>query len=202
MKQKKRIKRLRIPLKRSSPFPPLILAGMALGFLLGCCVGANFAASAQIDPVLAALNEDGMTGLSSGNFLSALCVYSAYGFVFLLLSTTYIGFLLIPVAFGMKGFMSACTVAAFLESGAEHAFLLSWITVGLPGLFLIPALFVLGVLCALLSYRLFRQKQGYPPSGPSENHSRELSAVFLLLALAAAAECYAVPYLAKLVLSS
>ena len=68
--------------------------------------------------------------------------------------------------------------------------------------FLIPALLILGVLCALLSYRLFRQKQGCPPSGPPENHSRELAAVFVLLSLAAAAECYAVPYLAKLVLSS
>lgn len=183
-------------------FPPVLLAGMALGFVIGCCVGANFAASAQVDPVLAALQEDVGSGIASGNFLSALCVYSAYGFVFLLLSTTYIGFFLIPVAFGIKGFMSACTVAAFLESGAEHAFLLAGIAVGLPGLFLIPALLILGVLCALLSYRLFRQKQGCPPPGPPENHSRELAAVFLLLSLAAAAECYAVPYLAKLVLSS
>ena len=183
-------------------FPPVLLAGMALGFVIGCCVGANFAASAQVDPVLAALQEDGGSGIASGNFLSALCVYSAYGFVFLLLSTTYIGFFLIPVAFGIKGFMSACTVAAFLESGAEHAFLLAGIAVGLPGLFLIPALLILGVLCALLSYRLFRQKQGCPTAGPPENHSRELAAVFVLLSLAAAAECYAVPYLAKLVLSS
>lgn len=183
-------------------FPPVLLAGMALGFVIGCCVGANFAASAQVDPVLTALQEDGGSGIASGNFLSALCVYSAYGFVFLLLSTTYIGFFLIPVAFGIKGFMSACTVAAFLESGAEHAFLLAGIAVGLPGLFLIPALLILGVLCALLSYRLFRQKQGCPPSGPPENHSCELAAVFVLLSLAAAAECYAVPYLAKLVLSS
>ncbi|MGM9669991.1 MAG: stage II sporulation protein M [Oscillospiraceae bacterium] len=183
-------------------FPPVLLAGMALGFVIGCCVGANFAASAQVDPVLAALQEDGGSGIASGNFLSALCVYSAYGFVFLLLSTTYIGFFLIPVAFGIKGFMSACTAAAFLESGTEHAFLLAGIAVGLPGLFLIPALLILGVLCALLSYRLFRQKQGCPPAGPPENHSRELAAVFVLLSLAAAAECYAVPYLAKLVLSS
>lgn len=183
-------------------FPSVLLVGMALGFLIGCCVGANFAASAQIDPVLAALQEDGVSGITTANFLSSLCVYSAYGFVFLLLSTTYIGFFLIPVAFGIKGFMSACTVAAFLSSGAEHAFLLSWIAVGLPGLFLLPALLILGVLCALLSYRLFRQKQGCPPGGPPENHSRELAAVFILLPLAAAAECYAVPYLAKLVLSS
>lgn len=175
---------------------------MALGFLIGCCVGANFAAAAQIDPVLAVLQKDGVSGITTANFLSSLCVYSTYGFVFLLLSTTYIGFFLIPVAFGIKGFMSACTVVAFLSSGAEHAFLLAWVAVGLPGLFLLPALLILGVLCALLSYRLFRQKQGCPPGGPPENHSRELATVFILLPLAAAAESYAVPYLAKLVLSS
>lgn len=201
MKRKKRIQRFRMTPSKTLAFPPVLLVGMALGFLIGCCVGANFAASAQINPVLVALQENGASA-APASFLSSLCVYSAYGFVFLLLSTTYIGFFLIPVAFGIKGFMSACTVAAFLTSGTEHAFLLSWIAVGLPGLFLLPALLILGVLCAQLSYRLFRQKQGCPPGGPSENHARELAAVFILLPLAAAAECYAVPYLAKLVISS
>lgn len=172
---------------------------MALGFVVGCCIGANFAASAPVDPVLAALSGDGGSP-AAGGFLTTLCIYSVYGFLFLLLSTTYVGFFLIPAAFGVKGFMSACTVAALLSSGAEHSFLLSGIAVGLPGLFLVPALLLLGALCAQLSYRLLRQKQGFPPGGPVKNYSRELSAVFVLLLLAAAAECYAVPYLAKLVI--
>ena len=170
-----RLRVRRKPAVSRFPLPPLLAVGMAAGYAIGCCFGAN-----------AALPE--------------LCVSCAYGFAFLLLSTSYLGFLLIPAVFGIKGFLSACTAAAFLNSGCDHAFWLSCVAVGLPGIFLVPALFLLGTLCAQMSVRLLEQRRGLPVPVSSERYSRELALVFCLLLAAAAAACYAVPFFTRLIL--
>ena len=114
---------------------------------------------------------------------------------FLLLSTSYLGFFADSGRFsGSKDFLSACTAAAFLNSGCDHAFWLSCVAVGLPGIFLVPALFLLGTLCAQMSVRLLEQRRGLPVPVSSERYSRELALVFCLLLAAAAAACYAVPF--------
>lgn len=146
------------------------------------------------------MSSSGAGGTLYGGLLPELCVSCAYGFAFLLLSTSYLGFLLIPAVFGIKGFLSACTAAAFLNSGCDHAFWLSCVAVGLPGIFLVPALFLLGTLCAQMSVRLLEQRRGLPVPVSSERYSRELALVFCLLLAAAAAACYAVPFFTRLIL--
>ena len=89
---------------------------------------------------------------------------------------------------------------AFLNSGCDHAFCLSCVAVGLPGIFLVPALFLLGTLCAQMSVRLLEQRRGLPVPVSSERYSRELALVFCLLLAAAAAACYAVPFFTRLIL--
>jgi len=86
------------------------------------------------------------------------------------------------------------------ESGCDHAFCLSCVAVGLPGIFLVPALFLLGTLCAQMSVRLLEQRRGLPVPVSSERYSRELALVFCLLLAAAAAACYAVPFFTRLIL--
>ena len=173
---------------------------MAAGYVIGCCFGANAALPEPSNPVLSFLSSSGAGGALYGGMLPELCVSCAYGFAFLLLSTSYLGFLLIPAVFGVKGFLSACTAAAFLNSGCDHAFWLSCIAVGLPGAFLVPALFLLGTLCAQMSVRLLEQRRGLPVPVTSERYSRELALVFCLLLTAAAAACYAVPFFTRLIL--
>lgn len=190
----------RKPAEFHFPLPPLIVAGMALGYLIGCCFGAHAALPEPSNPVFSFLSSGGAGGTLYGGLLPELCVSCAYGFAFLLLSTSYLGFLLIPAVFGLKGFLSACTAAAFLNSGCDHAFWLSCIAVGLPGIFLVPALFLLGMLCAQMSARLLEQRRGLPAPVPSERCSRELALVFCLLLAAAAAACYAVPFFTRLIL--
>ena len=187
-----RLRVRRKPAVSRFPLPPLLAVGMAAGYVIGCCFGANAALPEPSNPVL--------SFLSSGGLLTELCVSCAYGFAFLLLSTSYLGFLLIPAVFGIKGFLSACTAAAFLNSGCDHAFWLSCVAVGLPGIFLVPALFLLGTLCAQMSVRLLEQRRGLPVPVSSERYSRELALVFCLLLAAAAAACYAVPFFTRLIL--
>lgn len=172
------------------PLPPLLAAGMAAGYVIGCCCGANAELPDSSEPVLSFL-QSGTGGALYGGLLPELCISCAYGFAFLLLSTSYLGFLLIPVVFGVKGFLSACTAAAFLRSGCAHAFALSCVAVGLPGVFLVPALFLLGVLCAQMSVRLMEQRRGLPSPAATERCSRELALVSCLLLAAAATASYA-----------
>lgn len=181
------------------PLPPLLAVGMAAGYVIGCCCGANAELPDSSGPVLSFL-QSGTGGALYGGLLPELCISCAYGFAFLLLSTSYLGFLLIPVVFGVKSFLSACTAAAFLRSGCAHAFALSCVAVGLPGVFLVPALFLLGVLCAQMSVRLLEQRRGLPSPAATERCSRELALVFCLLLAAAATASYAVPFFTKLIL--
>ena len=195
-----RLRVRRKPAVSRFPLPPLLAVGMAAGYVIGCCFGANAALPESSNPVLSFLSSSGAGGTLYGGLLPELCVSCAYGFAFLLLSTSYLGFLLIPAVFGIKGFLSACTAAAFLNSGCDHAFWLSCVAVGLPGIFLVPALFLLGTLCARMSVRLLEQRRGLPVPVSSERYSRELALVFCLLLAAAAAACYAVPFFTRLIL--
>lgn len=202
MNVRQRHKKLRARRKAALPrfpLPPLLAAGMVAGYVIGCCCGANAELPDSSEPVLSFL-QSGTGGALYGGLLPELCVSCAYGFAFLLLSTSYLGFLLIPVVFGVKGFLSACTAVAFLRSGCAHAFALSCIAVGLPGVFLVPALFLLGVLCAQMSVRLLEQRRGLPSPAATERCSRELALVFCLLLAAAATASYAVPFFTKLIL--
>lgn len=202
MNVRQRYKKLRVRRKAALPrfpLPPLLAAGMAAAYVIGCCCGANAELPDSSEPVLSFL-QSGTGGALYGGLLPELCISCAYGFAFLLLSTSYLGFLLIPVVFGVKGFLSACTAAAFLRSGCAHAFALSCVAVGLPGVFLVPALFLLGVLCAQMSVRLMEQRRGLPSPAVTERCSRELALVFCLLLAAAATASYAVPFFTKLIL--
>ena len=87
-----------------------------------------------------------------------------------------------------------------MRSGCTHAFALSCVAVGLPSVFLVPALFLLGVLCAQMSARLLEQRRGLPSPAATERCSRELALVFCLLLAAAATASYAVPFFTKLIL--
>ena len=203
MNVRQRHKKLRVRRKAALPrypLPPLLAVGMAAGYVIGCCFGANASLPDSSGPVLSFLQSGGTGDTLYGGLLPELCISCAYGFAFLLLSTSYLGFLLIPVVFGVKGFLSACTAAAFLRSGCAHAFVLSCVAVGLPALFLVPALFLLGVLCAQMSVRLMEQRRGLPSPAVTDRCSRELALVFCLLLAAAATASYAVPFFTKLIL--
>lgn len=202
MNVRQRHKKLRVRRNAALPrfqLPSLLAAGMAAGYVIGCCCGANAELPDSSEPVLSFL-QSGTGGALYGGLLPELCISCAYGFAFLLLSTSYLGFLLIPVVFGVKGFLSACTAAAFLRSDCAHAFALSCVAVGLPGVFLVPALFLLGVLCAQMSVRLLEQRRGLPSPAVTDRCSRELALVFCLLLAAAAMASYAVPFFTKLIL--
>ena len=108
-----RLRVRRKPAVSRFPLPPLLAVGMAVGYAIGCCFGANAALPEPSNPVLSFLSSSGAGGTLYGGLLPELCVSCAYGFAFLLLSTSYLGFLLIPAVFGIKGFLSGGRLPEF-----------------------------------------------------------------------------------------
>ena len=195
-----RLRVRRKPAVSRFPLPPLLAVGMAVGYAIGCCFGANAALPEPSNPVLSFFEQqrrgwDAVRRLAAGAVRLVRLRFRVFAAVYVVS-----WFLLIPAVFGIKGFLSACTAAAFLNSGCDHAFCLSCVAVGLPGIFLVPALFLLGTLCAQMSVRLLEQRRGLPVPVSSERYSRELALVFCLLLAAAAAACYAVPFFTRLIL--
>lgn len=82
----------RKPAASHFPLPPLIAIGMAAGYVIGCCFGANAVLPEPSNPVLSFLSSSGAGGTLYGGLLPELCVSCAYGFAFLLLSTSYLWF--------------------------------------------------------------------------------------------------------------
>jgi hypothetical protein len=123
--------------------------------------------------------------------------FGFYGILFLLLSTTYLGFLLIPAILGLKGFFVGSLFLTYLQSDSGHAFLRAGISLCLPEFFVLAALLLLGWLCMYLSFRLLCRFRGAPAVGEGSRHERTLAVIFVLFLLAAVTETYVVPALIK-----
>ena len=196
MKRMKHSFRYRSVSNRNNLSLPFVL--MAVGYMIGCWLGASASARFSLPPaVVSSLTE--YPSADGVGFLSVFGSYGIYGLLFLLLTTTYLGFLLVPFVVALKGFVSGTIFLAFLQSEVPHAFLLAGISVCLPGIFVLPALFLLGRLYMQLSFRLLCRMRGDTSYGVEERQERVLAAVFVLLLAAALTESYAVPALLKLV---
>lgn len=174
---------------------PLAWILMAAGYLTGCVIGAFVAIKADVSWLTNLWTDP--VDKSASDLLSTLCGYGAYGFGMLLLSTSYLGFLLIPGVLSAKGFLSGSVFTVCLRGGAAHGLIQAITELLLPGVFLLPALLILGQLCMGWSVRLFRCRSGEAlPPGPGS--SRALGMALILLLLASAMKTYAVPYLLEL----
>lgn len=171
---------------------------MAIGYLLGCVLGARFGVLSDLpSSVVSVLTEQGVA--DENGLIGVFGGYGFYGLLFLLLSTTYLGFLFVPFVFVVKGFFTGAVFLTYMQSGASNAYLQAGIAILLPGLFVIPALLLLGCLCMRLSFQLLCRMRGAPPSGGDARYNRVLAVIFVLLLIAAAIETYAVPALIALV---
>lgn len=194
-----RMARVKHNLKRLSPRPlrasvmiPFLL--MSVFYLSGCFLGCRFGLRSDVpEAIVSILTEN---SASSGHgFLAVLGCFGFYGILFLLLSTTYLGFLMIPAILGLKGFFVGSLFLTYLQSDSGHAFLRAGISLCLPEFFVLAALLLLGWLCMHLSFRLLCRFRGAPAVGEGSRHERILAVIFVLFLLAAVTETYVVPAL-------
>ena len=168
---------------------------MVAGYLIGCVIGACVAIKADAAWVTNLFSDS--VDKTAPDLLTAFCGYGAYGFGMLMLATSYLGFLLIPGVLSVKGFLSGCVFTAGMRGDFGAGFYRAAAELLTPGVFLLPALLVLGKLCMVWSSRLLRCRLGETVP-PGQSCSAPLGLVLVCLLLASAAKCYVVPFMLNL----
>lgn len=130
------------------------------------------------------------------DLLSELAVCGTYGFGMLLASTSYLGFTAVPLILAVKGFLSGSSITVCLRRGAQEL-LSAMLQILLPGLFLLPALFLLGEFSIQRSERLLALRWSDQPLPPEDNSVQILAAAAILLLLTAASKTYVIPAILK-----
>ena len=168
---------------------------MTLGYLLGCVIGIFVAINADVKWI-GNLPSNMVDEQPSGLF-TVFCSCSAYGLGMLFLATSYLGFLFIPGVLSLKGFLSASVFTACIHSDCPHGLERACVGLLLPGIFLLPALLMLGQRCMHCSVRQLRFRAGemVPPDSAAPG---ALGAVLMLLLMASAVKAYVVPYVLNL----
>ena len=137
--------------------------------------------------------QAGLVGVTSATDLATeLADCGTYGFGMLLLSTSYLGFALVPMVLAVKGFLSGSVITVCLRGGTAN-WLTALLQIGLPGLLLLPALFLLGEVSMRRSVRLLALRRNAQPLPPEGNEVRTLAAAAILLLLTAAVKTYVIP---------
>ena len=197
MKRRKHIRRRRFG-DRKIRLASVPILFMAICYLAGVVLGCRFGILTEVPNSLFSILTEHVSSDEYG-FLAVFGSYGLYGILFLLLSTTYLGFLLVPPVFAVKGFLMGTLFFAYLHSGQNRPYLAAGISLCLPELFIVSALFLLGNLCMHLSFQLLCRFRGAPAAAVGERHERVLAAIFILLLLAAVIETYVVPLLIRAV---
>ena len=133
-----RILRLARPARRVLPLA--MLFGASLGTLAGSLADAALSGSA--------------------GYLRLLWTYSAPCFIAVFLSAVLFGFLLLPILFLFRGFLLSYSVSVLLTGGVPAG--RACLIVGLPALFSLTALFLLGEEAFCSSLDIYRTCRGYP----------------------------------------
>ena len=125
MKRIKHIKKRRISQRESAPVSVSFLL-MAFCYFIGCMLGSRFGMVSEIPGTVFSILTESSASTENG-FLAVFGSYGFYGLLFLLLSTTYLGFLLVPPVFALKGFLIGTLFLTYLQSGQQRPYLLAGI---------------------------------------------------------------------------
>ena len=176
----------------------LVLAVLALAFLLGSAAGAiagssGFEYGGSVIPDNGNLND-------GGSFLSALAGCAGIHILVLLFSTSLTGALLIPAALALRGFTLACSAAWLAVTIPGRGTALALAVLGLPSLLTVPALFAASQWGMAFSLRLLSVYRRRPLPMNRLRSGGVWAAVCVMLLDAAAIERFLVPTLAGLIL--
>lgn len=169
---------------------------MAAGYLIGCVIGACVAIKADTSWLTNLFSDS--VDKSAPDLLSSFCGYSIYGFGMILLATSYLGFLMIPLMLAAKGFLSGCVFTAGIREASAGGLYCAIAELMIPGVFLLPALLILGRLCMGWSVRLLQYRSGDTVPPPETSGTAPLGVALILLLLASAAKTYVVPFILNL----
>ena len=168
---------------------------MTFGYLLGCLIGIFVAINSDVD-WMHNLSDDLVATPPMGLF-TVFCGCASYSLGMLFFATSYLGFALIPGVFSLKGFLSASVFTACVRGNLSHGLERAFIWLIFPGLFLLPAMLILGQRCMLWSVRLLRCRVG-EMIPPDPEAPRALVSALVLILTASAVKAYLVPFVLNL----
>ena len=168
---------------------------MSAAYLFGCGIGILVAINADVNWI-SSLHANQVANQSSALF-TVFCSCSVYGLGMLFLATSYLGFIFIPGVLSLKGFLSASVFTACIRSNLPHGLERACTGLFLPGIFLLPAMLILGQRCMYWSVRQLRLRAG-ELAAPDPAAHRALGCAFALLLIASAVKAYVVPYVLNL----
>lgn len=166
---------------------------LSLSVCLGAVFGtlAVFLFSFPIPEGIAALADAAL--FDSTGYFRILWTYSAPCIIAVFLSAVLFGFLLLPILFLFRGFLLSYSVSALLMSGISAG--KACLIIGIPALFSLFALFLLGEEAFCSSLDIYRTCRGYPRVRFSFISADRLLIAALLLSAAALARQLLIPLL-------
>lgn len=176
---------------RGGAFAALVIA--AVFFAAGALAGALFGAGCGGE---ALMPGDGSV-YGSESYAGLLIGCAKYHIAVALLSTSLLGVLLIPAVLAFRGFALACSALYLAGAYPESGTALALITLGLPGIFTVPALFVAAQGGWEFSARLLASFLRKPAAHARFSAENRALVVTLLLFAAAAVEYFVVPPLVR-----
>ena len=112
----------------------LLLILFLIGVVAGCVVGLFLSAGGGGIALLA----DSLPG----SFWEAVWHCSQFFLLLLLLSTTWLGFLLTPFAALVRGYLFSCSISALFAAQGWNGMLHAMFASGIPALFLVPCFLI------------------------------------------------------------
>ena len=166
---------------------------LSLSVCLGAVFGtlAVFLFSFPIPEGIAALADAAL--FDSTGYLRILWTYSAPCIIAVFLSAVLFGFLLLPILFLFRGFLLSYSVSALLMSGIPAG--KACLIIGIPALFSLFTLFLLGEEAFCSSLDIYQTCRGYPRVRFSFISADRLLIAALLLSAAALARQLLIPLL-------
>lgn len=177
---------------------PTSLFVLAIFFLGGAVLGSLLGASEAAVSENVQLSGESIYGYST--YFGLLLSCSKYHLAVLLFSTSILGFAAIPAIMAVRGFVLSCTVASVALSYPGHGAALALIVLGLPSLFTVPALFILGGSGTAFSVRLLDLLRRRVPRRIYPREENGILFSLSLLIIAAAVEYWLVPAITRLMI--
>ena len=176
----------------------LTLVILVAFFLIGS-IGGSIIGTGQLSAGESLFLDDGNI-YGYDNYLGLLVSCSKYHIFALLFSTSLLGVLLIPLTMAFRGFVLSCTVASIAAAYPTHSFALIVVVLGIPAVFTVPGLFIIGFEGMLFSERLLSLYGRRTPRPEYGRRGNRVLAAFILAAAAAAAELLVVPAIVRLLI--
>ena len=162
---------------------------VCLGALLGTLAVTFF--SRPMPDSIASLADAALS--DSTGYLRLLWTYYAPCFIAVFLSAVLFGFLLLPILFLFRGFLLSYSVSVLLAGGISAG--KACLIIGIPALFSLSALFLLGEEAFCSSLDIYRTCRGYPRVRFSFVSADRLLIAALLLSAAAFVRQLLIPLL-------